>query len=150
MLGSGEGLFDKPAGGSWARKLFLLKMFSHKPLQISTKSDPPPSPVCRFWTGGLRRGCRESADCTPAQMFLRVTLSWLCNEIRRFCKCKKVTDGVSFALRMQGWGSLLCPYSASIHLSALMKVEIFEQVEAWRKSGTMFLMQLLQLGLLQP
>lgn len=31
VLGSGEGLFDKPAGGSWARKLFLLKMFSHKP-----------------------------------------------------------------------------------------------------------------------
>lgn len=59
-------------------------------------------------------------------MFLRVT-SWLCNEIRRFCRV--VTVWSKLALRMLGWGSLLCPAQADPSL-VLMKVETFEQVEA--------------------
>ena len=73
-------------------------------------------------------------------MFPRVTLSRLCNEINRFLKCKKVTVWSKLALRMQGWGSLLCPCSVWMTISAypsliLMKVETFEQVETSESQG---------------
>lgn len=60
VLGSGEGLFDKPAGGSWARKLFLLKMFSHKPLQISTKIRPASFPSAGSGLAAFGEGAVEN------------------------------------------------------------------------------------------